>query len=250
MSNLLHATARHLNGGKNATAAVILAAGSSTRMGKDQNKQFLKVNGIPVLARTLLAYQKCDLIRQIVVVARPADFEQILAIRNHYGITKLNKLVPGGASRQDSARKGVNNVDSKMRYVAVADGARCLVTPEIIRRVCLRAYEFKAASAGHQICSSVKRTSALGTVKATVDRDNLWVAQTPQIFHTSLYHAALYKATADKFEVTDDNALIEHLGYQVKMVECGRENIKITKPEDLVFAEAIVAYRESDSKKG
>lgn len=245
MANLFHTTARYLNGGKNATAAIILAAGSSTRMGKDQNKQLLKINGIPVLARTLLAYQKCDLIRQIVVVARPADFEQILAMRKEYGISKLNKLVPGGATRQDSARRGVTNIDSKMRYVAIADGARCLVTPEQIRRVCLRAYEFKAASAGHQICSSVKRTSALGTIKESVDRDHLWVAQTPQIFHTSLYHAAMFKVASDKFQATDDNALVEHLGYQVKMVECGRENIKITKPEDLAFAEAIAQSRES-----
>ena len=244
MSNLFHATARLLNGGKNATAAVILAAGSSTRMGKDQNKQFMKINGIPVLARTLLAYQNCDLIRQIVVVARPSDFEQILALRKAYHISKLTKLVPGGSTRQDSARRGVNNIDAEMKYVAIADGARCLITPEQISRVCLRAFEFKAASAGHQICSSVKRTSSLGTIKETVDRSNLWVAQTPQIFHTSLYQAAMSKAIADKIEVTDDNALIEHLGYQIKMVECGRENIKITKPEDIAFANALARARE------
>ena len=245
MANLFHAAARQLNGGKNATAAVILAAGNSTRMGKSQSKQFMKINGIPVLARTLLAYQKCDLIRQIVVVARPSDFEQILAMRKHYHIDKLTKLVPGGATRQDSARRGVTNVDSKMRYVAIADGARCLVTPEQITRVCLRAYEFKAESAGHQICSTVKRTSVLGSVKETVDRDNLWVAQTPQVFHSALYHAALSKSVSDGFTATDDNALIEHLGYQVKMVECGRENIKITKPEDIAFATAIAASREN-----
>ena len=115
-------------------------------------------------------------------------------------------------------------------------------TPEIAK-VCLRAYRYQAASAAHQISDTVKRTNAVGMVKETVDRNNLWQAQTPQIFHTSLYTAALIRAEDDGFKVTDDNSLIEHLGYQVRMVECGRENIKITTPFDLLLGVTILEAR-------
>ena len=100
-----------------------------------------------------------------------------------------------------------------------------------------------AACAGHHVSDTVKRASLLGNVEQTVDRTGLWLAQTPQVFHTSLYHAALVKAEEDKFSATDDTALIEHLGYRVRMVECGLANIKITTPADLPVAQAVLDYR-------
>ena len=250
MSNVFYSAARALRGGdeKTATAAVILAAGKSTRMGKKQNKQLLTVNGIPVLAHTLMAYQKCPHIRQIVVVARQQDFPAIVELRQAYGIKKMTKLVVGGKDRQESARFGVSQVDPEIRFVAIADGARCLTTPEEVSSVCLRAYKFQAASAGHLITSSVKRATNMGMITESVDRDGLWEAQTPQVFHVALYNAAIHKALGDGFEATDDNQLIEHLGYQVKMVECGRDNIKITTPDDLALAKAILTVREKKSK--
>lgn len=232
---------------KNDTAAVIVAAGNSTRMGTKTNKQFLELHGIPVLAHTLMAYQRCQLIRQIVVVTKPENFETVYQMAKDYGITKLSSLAAGGATRQESAKNGIAKLDPTVRYVAIADGARCLTTPVQIAKVCLKAYRYKAASAAHLIADTVKRTTASGMVKETVDRTNLWQAQTPQIFHTALYQAALYKADEDHYEVTDDNSLIEHLGYQVRMVECGIENIKITTPEDLPLAEAILQYRSTKS---
>jgi len=230
---------------KHNTAAVIVAAGNSTRMGTPTNKQFLKLRGIPVLAHTLLAYERCKLIRQIVVVTKEENFEAVYLMAKQYKISKLTALAAGGATRQESAKKGIAKLGPEVRYVAIADGARCLTTPEQIAKVCLKAYRYKAASAGHLICDTVKRTTPSGMVKETVDRTNLWQAQTPQIFHTALYQAALYKAEDEKFTVTDDNSLIEHLGYQVRMVECGMENIKITTPEDLPLAEAILQYRSN-----
>lgn len=249
--SLFHKTARLLRGGdeKTVTAAVILAAGNSTRMGKNKNKQLMTVNGIPVLAHTLMAYQKCDHINHIVVVARETDFDSILAMRKKYKITKLVKLVCGGKTRQESAQIGVANVAPDTKYVAIADGARCLITSESISKVCMRAYQYQAASAGHQISSSVKRATAMGVITESVDRKGLWEAQTPQVFHTSLYNAALFKAIRDKYEVTDDNELITHLGYRVKLVECGLENIKITTPDDIAFADAILSARERKHKK-
>ncbi len=228
---------------KNQTAAVILAAGNSTRMGKDVNKQLQLVCGIPVLAHTLLAYQRCVLIHEIIIVARPQDFKEITKLCKRYKITKLRALAVGGETRQESAHRGVRKVSPGCKYVAIADGARCLTTSAQIAKVCLRAYRQKAAAAAHLISDTVKRTSTLGMVKETVDRTNLWQVQTPQIFHTSLYLAAQYRAKEEKFEGTDDCSLIENLGYKVQLVECGPENIKITTPDDLVIAEALMTYR-------
>lgn len=225
------------------TAALILAAGNSTRMGMKQSKQFLNVGGMPVLAHTLLAYQKSVLIREIIVAARPEDFDAIEKMKADYKITKLKYLVAGGSTRQESARKALAKVSEKIRYVAIADGARCLVTSKEIDRVCLKAYSTKAASAAARVVDTVKRATVLGNVTETVDRTGLWTVQTPQVFHLAVYAAAQKRAVEDSFEATDDNALVEHLGYRVHLVECSRENIKITTKQDLPLAEAILAYR-------
>ena len=155
----------------------------------------------------------------------------------------MNKLVVGGKNRQESARFGVSQISPEIKFVAIADGARCLTTPEQISNVCMRAYKFQAASAGHLITSSIKRATTMGIITESVDRTGLWEAQTPQVFHASLYNAAIYKSMRDGFEATDDNALVEHLGYKVKIVECGRDNIKITTPDDLALATAILSVR-------
>lgn len=228
---------------KNYTGAVILAAGSSTRMGGKINKQLEPLCGVPVLAHTLMAYQQCKLIREIVVVTRPQDFEAVYQLRKEYGIDKLTHIVSGGSTRQESAKNGMTRLSDEVRYVAIADGARCLTTPTQIAKVCLRAYRHQAASAAHQVTDTIKRATVMGMSRETVDRTNLWQAQTPQIFHRSLYTAALSRAESDHFSVTDDNSLVEHLGYSVRMVECGVQNIKITTRDDLPLAEAILKYR-------
>ena len=228
---------------KNYTAAIVLAAGNSTRMGKGINKQMEKLFDVPVLAHTLMAYQKCPLIREIVVVTRPQSFDEIYQLAQEYGITKLLHIVAGGNTRQESAVCGMRKLGDHVKYVAIADGARCLTTPGQIAKVCLRAYRCHAASAAHKISDTVKRTTASGLSNETVDRTNLWQAQTPQVFHTALYTAAIYNAQKDGFECTDDNSLIEHLGYHIRMVECGQQNIKITTPQDLPLAKAILQYR-------
>ena len=222
--------------------AIIPAAGSSRRMGGG-NKLLMELDGVPVLGRTLLALEACDIIREIVVAASEETLVTYAELGKTLGITKLTKVVKGGATRQESARRGMSKLDEHVRYVAIADGARCLTTPAQIDRVCLAAYRTQAASAAHQITDTVKRTNAMGMTKENVDRNNLWLAQTPQVFHTSLYTAALYHAQNDNFTATDDNSLIEHLGYRVRMVECGLQNIKITTASDLPVAEAILQYR-------
>ena len=230
---------------RNYTAAVILAAGSSTRMGANVNKQFIPLGNDPVLAHTLKAYQSCPLIREIVVVAHSIDFKKIKKICEENGIDKLTQVVEGGKTRQESAMLGVRAVSNDAQYVAIADGARCLTTPLQIANVCAHAYRHQAASAAHKVTDTMKRTNALGMSQETVERTNLWQAQTPQVFHTALYTAALHRAMKDKFVATDDNALIEHLGFRVCMVECGSQNIKITTMDDLALAAAILSYREA-----
>ena len=235
---------------KNRTAAIIVAAGNSTRMGGKGNKQFALLDGIPVLAHTLMAYQSCVLIREIVVVARPQDFDTVYAMRREYGITKMTHIVSGGKTRQESVRHGMQKISEEIKFIAIADGARCLTKPMQIAQVCLAAYRAKAASAGHKVSDTVKRTTALDMTVETVDRNRLWLAQTPQVFHKALYIAALHNASKDKLEATDDNALVEHLGYRVRMVECGMQNMKITTQEDLPVAQAILLSRKVGEETG
>ena len=126
------------------TGAVILAAGESKRMGVI-NKLFYRINGIPVLAHSLIAYQKCPLISEIVVVAKPEDYSKIQEIKIQYGITKLTRVARGGETRQESAKNGVEKLSDTIKYIAIADGARCLTTPTQITKVCLAAYRQIAA---------------------------------------------------------------------------------------------------------
>ncbi len=231
---------------KEKTAALILAAGNSTRMGGKTSKQFMELCGIPVLAYTLLAYQSSPFIHEIIVAARKEDFEQIAKIRKEYGITKLHTVVSGGKDRQSSARRAFAKIGPDISYVAIADGARCLTTQPEIEAVCLAAYRHRAASAAQRVVGTVKRSTKKGAVTETVNRENLWEAQTPQVFHISLYAAALKKAAMDGRSETDDNALIEQLGCKVQLVECSKENIKITTPEDLRLATAIISLRVAE----
>ncbi len=225
-----------------ATAAVILAAGDSKRMG-NINKLFYQVGGIPVLAHTLIAYQKAPLIREIVVVAKPEDFGKIQELKRKYGISKLTQLANGGETRQESAKNGIEKLGNDVKYVAIADGARCLTTPTQITKVCLSAYRQMAACAAHKVTDTVKRATVLHNTTETIDRSDLWEMQTPQVFNTALYQAAMIRAEENKLTATDDATLIEGLGYRVHLIECGIGNIKITTVEDIPFAEAILSYR-------
>jgi 2-C-methyl-D-erythritol 4-phosphate cytidylyltransferase len=234
------ATVKHA---QDKTSALILAAGNSTRMGGKVSKQFLDLCGNPVLAYTLLAYQSCPLISEIILAARREDFDMIAEIREAYGITKLRHVVAGGANRQESARKAFSKISPDTRYVAIADGARCLVTTGEIEAVCKAAYRYKAASAAKRVVGTLKRATESGLVAQTVSRENLWEAQTPQVFHVTLYAAALNKAIKENRSETDDNAMVEHIGQRIKLVECSNENIKITTPEDMNLASAILTMR-------
>ena len=232
-----------------ATVAVVLAAGESKRMGTI-NKLFHRINGVPVLAHTLIAYQKCPLIREIVVVAKREDYGKIRDLKRQYNLTKLTKIAEGGKTRQESAKNGFERLGDDVKYVAFADGARCLTTPTQIAKVCLSAYRdnVNAACAAHKVTDTIKRASILHNTMETIDRKDIWEMQTPQVFHTALYRAAMMRGEDNDLQVTDDSTLIEKFGYRVHLIECGVGNIKITTMEDIPFAEAVLNYRNRNKK--
>ena len=232
-------------GKRNYTAAIIVAGGSGTRMGSEVTKQMLDLCGKPVVVHTLLAYQNTPCIKEIVVAAREDEIDLYQAFREKYGITKLRAIVPGGVTRQASALAGAQAVSDKVRYVAIANAARCLTTPEEISEVCRIAYKTDAASAGIPATDTVKIADQAGYITQTPERALCWQAQTPQVFRHALYLAASYAAIEHKFTATDDNSMVEFIKHPVKMVKCSKQNIKITEPCDLDLAKMILDLRKA-----
>ena len=227
------------------TAAIILAAGSSTRMGGDTPKQLIELMDKPVMIHSLLAFEQADYISEIILVSPNGDEREYRALAKEYGIKKVSAVVGGGDTRNKSAANGFKKVSPDTKFVAVHDAARCLVTPEIIDRVCMAAVKYNAATAATRCTDTVKISGKNKFVDHTENRDHVWLAQTPQVFLCDLYRAASYIAEESHLNPTDDNSLIENVGHKVRLVECGKYNMKITTPEDLVVAGAILKSRET-----
>ena len=229
------------------TAAVILAGGSGSRFGGDRPKQFASLGGIPVLIRSVLAFESSPYIDETVIVSRKEDIDEVRALCNEYGLGKLKAIVPGGATRQESSMCGVLATDDAIEFVAIHDAARCLVTTDTIGRVAAEAYVYGGASAASPVYDTVKQLDSMGFIQKTVDRSTLVAAETPQVFRKKLYVAAARAAEQKGSSVTDDNSLLEAFGQAVKSVLSIGENFKITTAADLLRAEAVIAERE---KKG
>lgn len=232
------------------TSAVIVAGGRSTRMGGDIPKQHHLICGLPVVVRTLKIFEECELIGDIVVVTRPDEAQIYENYRRQYDLRKLHAIVPGGDTRQKSVLCGFEAISPESEFVAIHDAARCLVTTDIIEAVCLAAYKTRAATAATAVCDTVKIADKRGFIVETANRDTVWLAQTPQVFNTTLYRAAAYTAREVDFEATDDNSLVERIQNPVRLVECGRENIKITSPADIPLAEEILEARRRRAEGG
>ncbi|MBR3639937.1 MAG: 2-C-methyl-D-erythritol 4-phosphate cytidylyltransferase [Clostridia bacterium] len=233
------------------TTAIILAAGSSERFsgGAGEKKQFCPVLGVPAVLRSALAFEECSDVKQIIVVTGEDDVEKMKSLLEGK-ITKLSAVTAGGATRLDSAESGLKLVDPSTKYIAVHDAARCLVTADIIKNVIAEAVRSGAAAAAVPASDTVKLTNGSRTVAETLDRDRIWLAATPQIFSANLYRAAIYTAIRDGVSVADDCAAAERIGAKVKLVDCGRENIKITYPVDKAIAEAILERRSVEREGG
>ena len=228
------------------TSAIIAAAGSGTRMCDESGttKQMLTLDGMPIIVRTLMAFEECESINEIIVVAREDEIAAYDKYKSEYNLTKISAVVKGADTRQESVLNGFEAISDKSEFVAIHDGARCLITPEDIEAVLREAYRCGAATAATRATDTVKRANSKNYITETPNRSEMWLAQTPQTFKTELYRAAAYIAKEEGFAATDDNALAEHVGFDVKLVDTGTGNIKITTPIDLAVAEVILKNRK------
>ena len=215
--------------------AILAAAGSSQRMGSE-NKLLLPLDGMPVLAHTLRAVDAAQSVDEIVIAAREEDLLTYAELCKTYGIRKPVKVVVGGATRQESVLRAALEARADAKLLAVQDGARPLVTPELFDAVVLRA----------AVCVPVHDTIKLARdrrVTETPDRSMLFAVQTPQVFDAGLLKAALQSALTEHAALTDDCSAVERLGKAVYLTDGDEENIKITTPVDLAIAEAILQRR-------
>lgn len=221
-------------------AAVIVAAGSAARM-EGTDKIFAILDRLPVICRTLDAFERCELIDEVVVVAREDTLARMQRLCPAY--PKVRTVVPGGATRLASVLAGVQAVSEQVELIAVHDGARPLVPVEVITRTAAKAAKFGAAAPAVPVRDTIKVISG-SAVARTPDRKTLRAVQTPQIFDADLLRAALCNAQEKKLEVTDDCSAVEALGMNVQLTDGSEENIKLTTPLDLELAEAILRRRK------
>ena len=220
------------------TTAVIVAAGKSSRMGAGTDKAFLSLVNKPVVAWSMLAFERCKEVDRIVLVVRKDQQLAAKAVVKMFGISKIYAIVPGGNRRQDSVQAGLDACDLDTRYVLVHDGARPCVTPEMISDLMKLVKRLPAVAVGRRISDTVKRVDKGITVVGTEDRDKLWAVQTPQGFQMKVLRDA-YRALG-KNEVTDDCQAVELAGGSVKIMESNALNFKITTVEDLQLASLLL----------
>jgi 2-C-methyl-D-erythritol 4-phosphate cytidylyltransferase len=221
------------------TTAIIVAAGKSERMGTGTDKAFLSLGNRPVVAWSLIAFERCPDIDRIVLVVRKEQQVAAKAVARMFGIAKLIAIVPGGNKRQESVQAGLAACDVDTRFVVVHDGARPCVTPDVISEVVKLAKRVGAATVGRRMTDTVKRVEKGTAVSGTEDREKLWAVQTPQAFNFRTLTNA-YK-NLGKNEITDDCQAVELAGETVRIFENRAPNFKITTVEDLQIASALLA---------
>ena len=224
-------------------AAVVPAAGSSRRM-EGQDKILLPLDDIPVLVHTLRALSASEYIQEIVVVTREDLIVPVGQLCRGCALDKETKVLIGGATRADSVLAGVEEVSDRAELIAVHDGARPLVTVEVIDEAIRKAAEYGAAAPAVPVKDTIKR-AVDGVVAETPDRAQLFAIQTPQVFDGDLLLGALRKAVEDGAAITDDCSAVERIGMKVCLTEGSYENIKITTPADMLVAEAILHSRDT-----
>lgn len=225
---------------KSNVCCIVAAGGSGTRMGADKNKLLLSLCDIPVIAHTLLKLQKSEYIGEIIISAKEEDILEINDIASVFEITKLKAIVRGGKTRAESIMSAICEISEDIDFVAVHDGARPLVSEKTIENTVLSAEEFGASACGVKPKCTLKRDDGNGFVGETVDRDTIYEIQTPQVFKKELFLKA-YDTDSEILEkATDDCSLVERLGVKIKICDGEYSNIKITTPEDILIAEAIL----------
>ena len=216
--------------------AVIVAAGTASRMG-GIDKVMAPLDGEPMIVRSVRTFQSCDAISEIVIVTREDLLQQIMGLCS--GFDKVRAVVKGGSSRPESVQAGLNALSAKVKLAAIHDGARPLITWEVIDRTVRAANSYGAAAPAIPVKDTIKVARG-GVVSATPDRSKLRAVQTPQVFDMDLLRGALKKAQLEGTQITDDCSAVENMGMSVKLVEGDERNLKVTTPIDLKVAQAFL----------
>jgi 2-C-methyl-D-erythritol 4-phosphate cytidylyltransferase len=226
--------------------AIIAAAGQGTRLGGTRPKQFLELAGVPVIIHTLKRFEQCAAIQEVIVVLPTQDAATFLTLAGKYGLHKLARVVPGGATRGESVRRGLQSVRAAtVEIVAVHDGVRPFVTVEEIEQTVRAAHKSGAAILTTPVIDTIKEVNNSQVVR-TLERTRLQRALTPQCFRYELLCRAFEQSPEVVASATDESLLVESLGVMVTTIEGDARNIKITRPEDLALAEIILKSLESD----
>ena len=226
--------------------AIIAAAGTGSRMASDRPKQFLQLAGTPIIFHTLKPFELCESIQEVIVVLPPEESPAFLAQAGKHGLRKLARVVPGGATRADSVKRGLMAIRSATaEIVAVHDGVRPFVTVEEIDNTIAAAQRDGAAILATPVTDTIKLVESDAVVK-TLERRNLRQALTPQCFRYELLRKAYEQADVNDPSLTDESALVERLGQKVTIVEGSARNIKITTPRDLSIAETFLSTDYTD----
>jgi len=228
--------------------AILVAAGSSQRMGFD--KLFATIAGEPVIAHSIRAFDRAISVSEIIIVACEDRHDQIQKINRDAGFKKLRSIVTGGERRQDSVRAGLDRAERGAKYVAVHDAARPLITPDQIEGAFKQCRVHGAAALAQPVNDTLKRADADLFVAGSIDRQQLYAMQTPQIFDRDLIDDAYHAVYAEDIWITDEVSAVERLGHKIALVLDDDFNFKITYPRDLPVAEFILRAREKDHRFG
>lgn len=217
---------------------IILAAGNSTRM-QGINKQFACIGGVPVIIRTLLAFERSEYISNIILVVKADDIFELQMLAKKYGISRLSDIVCGGNTRQESVANGLSRMGTECENVLIHDGARPLIENKIIKNVATALENYSAVTCAVKVKDTIKQVDEDGLVIKTVPRESLVAVQTPQGVNVAEYKKAI-ETLGDISIFTDDCSIMEAAGHKVYIVDGSYKNIKITTPEDISVAEALL----------
>ncbi len=226
------------------TIAIIPAAGLGTRMRSQDPKQFLSLEGVPIIIHTLRKFAQCDLVDKIMVAVRDSDRPRLKELISQEGLESRVQMVPGGTYRQDSVFNGFCAADSDTDVVVVHDAVRPFVEVDLISSVIREAYAHGSAILAVPCVDTVKQVEK-NLVTATLPRERIVLVQTPQAFRHAVLKEAFERARADQFFGTDEASLVERLGYEVHVVRGSERNLKITKPSDIPLAELLFQLEKS-----
>lgn len=225
--------------------AVIPAAGQGKRMKAGMNKQFIKLNGIPVIIHTLRVFEQDEACRGIILAVNENEVSIFQELIRDYQLNKVLRIVVGGKERQHSVYNGLKVIQERDPIVLIHDGARPFIKKRMIHELVRYAVQYDGAIVAVPVKDTIKAVRN-NIVEKTVERSSLWAVQTPQAFRLSVILKAHEEAEKDQFLGTDDSSLVERLGKNVYMVMGDYENIKLTTPEDLIYGEAILANRKGE----